>query len=203
MKLSKNYPLVLLEFLGIGVLILVILAMIVNRSMLDHASGSVLLASCVMFASISLLSVTSLIRTFGYTNYQFLVILGVVLLGIGGLTFYFIPQFFFYAISVPFSFWCKVSFYTLPAICVEGGIMTLFTVFMEKGTQKRTQRERLLLSITFIAYAVITVATNFLAINKMIPVMAHLLFSRCIVAMVLIITAHLIVFRNKPSHIIW
>ncbi len=199
---SNNLLLKSIELLGICVLILVVLALVSTPYFFTSQTLSMTIATSIMAIAISILSLTSLIRLVGYTHYRWLVVLGSILIIIGGIVFLFLPEFFWKAVSIPFPFWYRVTFYTLPAICVEGGILTLFTVFMEQGTAHRTSREKILLSILFFLYATTMVTTNFLVIGGFVPVQGHIIFSRIVLGTVIIISTYMITNHNKPSHVL-
>lgn len=199
---SNNLLLKSIELLGICVLALVVFALVCTPYFFTSQTLLMTIATLTMSIAISILATTSLIRFMGYTNYRWLALLGSILVGIGGCIFFFLPEFFWKAVSIPFSFWYRVTFYTLPAICVEGGILTLFTVFMEQGTVHRTSREKILLSILFFLYATTMVTTNFLVIGGTISVSGHIFFSRIVLITMIVLGYYLIANYRKPSHVL-
>ncbi len=201
---SHNYPLAFLELLGTVVLILVILALATTPAFFHVGDAMITAITIIMMIAITILAITSFVRRYGFTSYRWLTFLAIMLLIIGGGVFYGLPQFFYGALALRLPFWYRVSLYTLPAICVEGGLLTLFTVFVERGLSHRSSRERMLISVLFVAYAVLTIGANFLVVNRVLSVEAHLALVRWFLAIVAVLFIGILWhFRNKPSFRIW
>lgn len=197
----KNNPkiLIFLEILGILVLALVVLAVLNNLSIYREFPPSNTFGICAMAIGMVVLLITALIRLFRVWNYQWLGFLGITLLVIGGYVIYSMPIFFHVAAGLPIPFWNKVIWYTLPAIMIEGGLFTLFIVFVENGTEKKvTSREKKLLSIAFFLYAIFTVTFNFLVLNNLILVQSHVSASQYFFPFILII-AFVVMIKTKKD----
>lgn len=187
MHTSSSIALKALEFFGIVVLCVIVAAIVTNPA-LRGMPAQVRIASQVMILLIRILVVTSMVRMLGKTNYRWLTVLGLTLLITGGLVVYLVPEFFSLMIVLPEPFWAKVSWYALPAVVIEGGILTLFTVLVERGLTRRTSRERWLLGAMFVLYSVFIIAINFLALNGRMSVEGHVFWSRVVVSLVLVVT---------------
>lgn len=200
-KTMKNNPkiLIFLEILGILVLALVVMAILKNLSLYREFPPSNAFGICAMVIGMVILLITSLIRLFRVWNYKWLGLLGITLLIIGGYVIYSMPIFFHIAASLPIPFWNKVIWYTLPAIMIEGGLFTLFIVFIENGTEKKvSSREKQLLSAAFFLYAIFTVTFNFLVLNNLLIVESHVLASQYLFPLIMMI-AFFVIVKTKES----
>ncbi len=181
--MNKNYKLI--ELIGLCIIVLVLLA---TRSIPDVVWNSYSFHNSInaMIAGIAILALASIARMFGYMRYNILFIVGVLVLLIGGSVFYFQSSFFSTILPIPMGFWLKVSIYSLPAMCVEGGLLTLFTVFNETRG-KIVMRENIMLQIFFLLYAVVTISINFFVIKGYLSTDHQILISRIIVGFVALI----------------
>lgn len=164
-----------IEFVGSIILILVITAGFLTAEFFMEPRSGIWVA--VMLGSIFLLAVTSLVRFAGYTSYRWLTILGAVLFALGGMVFFFEEHFFMVALQLDQHFFGRLSMYTLPAICIEGGILTLFTVFLEKH-RNQSHKSLRIMRMLFMSYFIIMVTSNFLAVSLLINVSSHIIFSK-------------------------
>jgi len=154
----------------------------------------------VMFCLIVLSALFSVARLVGIWNHdRFLVLWGLILLIVGGYALVFLPEFFHTMKELPYSYWHRVSLYSMPAICIEGGLFSLFRAYLVYAAARRSTREHGLLFGVFLLYAIIAVAVNFLAINNTISVDNQLLFSRVVLTVSLMMTAVVYRFRNTVS----
>ena len=149
------------------------------------------------FATITM--VLTIFRSSKLINYRILTVCGIALLIMGASIPYLVPEYFYWAVNVHQWYWLRVSVYSVPAICIEGAIFTLFVVLHESGLEHRTAREKLLLTIGFVLYAILTVAWNFMSINRSITVDSHILFAKIIAGIVFVFTLIMIMFHKKPS----
>lgn len=185
--MNKNYKII--EGIGLVILVVVLAAIhdipetLWNNSKLHPVF-------LLMTAAVSVMVLASFARMFGYMKYRVLTLMGVTMLGIGGYVFYFVPDFFSIVLSVPMGFWLKVTAYSLPAICVEGGLLTLFTVFRETKLHI-TSGERDWVQVGFAAYAIIAMSVNFAVILGYGEIAHQIQFSQIILTVTLIITAYI------------
>jgi dolichyl-phosphate-mannose--protein O-mannosyl transferase len=194
-------PLKLLERLGTVVLVVALVALATTGFVLVHATPAVRNVSLFLGGMVAVLAVTALIRWVrGRTNYRWLGILGFTLLGAGAILVFFIPEFFPYMIALQVPFWYKVSWYTLPAIAIEGGILTLFITAMESGMLASfTDNEKRSMGYTFAAYAVCTVAMNFFVLDNLATVESHILWSRIVVISVITTNAFIAMYKSLSA----
>lgn len=89
---------------------------------------------------------------------------GLLLVILGGAIFWGSPGYFHaLATSTNLSFWQQVSAYSLPAICVEGGLLTLYcTLLNQQPLLSRTYKAAL--ATGFLFWTAVAVAGNFLAL---------------------------------------
>lgn len=153
------------------------------------------------FATITM--ILTIFRSSELINYRILTVCGIALLVMGASIPYLVPEYFHWAVNVHQWYWLRVSVYSVPAICIEGAIFTLFVVLHESGLEHRTEREKLLLTIGFVLYAILTVTANFLSINRVITVDSHILFSKIVAGVVFVFTFIMIVFHKKLSRTIF
>lgn len=191
--MKKNYT--WLE--GIGVIILVIV-LAAAHDIPQAVWDTYQLIMYIMIAGVATTALTSFARMAGYTRYWILLVLGILLLSIGGGMFYFRPDFFATILAIPMGYWVKVTAYSLPAICVEGGLLTLFTLFHERHAWTSV-RERNMVITGFSLYAVITVAINFLVIGGIVSVAHQIMFSRVIIAGTIAVTGA-VLFRELRQY---
>lgn len=186
------------EAIGVFVLLLVITAIITISLQWENYSASLYVGFQILFFSVIVSIVSSFGRLLGvWRNERFLAVWGIVLLIIGGGALVFLPEFFHTMKELPYSYWHRVSLYSLPAICIEGGLFSLFRGYLAYAAQKRTIREHQLLFIVFVLYATVAVSANFLAINNTISINEQLLFSRIILGITLLVT--LVVYRLRTT----
>ncbi len=174
-----------LEYVGILVLGLVATATSSHLEMLSSMPAIFSRVAVMMMVLLVLLLGISIVRNSIGISYRLLFVFGMVLVGVGAYVVYVTPSYFQYAYELPVTYWLKVCWYTLPAIMIEGGILTLFTVLIERGLNQRTNREKMLLSVM---YASMTVTANFLVLGGIISIPDHILWSQVIVTAVLVVS---------------
>lgn len=185
--MNKNYKAI--EGIGLAILVVVLVAIhdipeiLWNNSKLHPVF-------LLMTAAVSVMALASVARIFGYMRYRILTLMGVTMLCIGGYVFYFVPDFFNTVLPVSMGFWLKVTAYSLPAICVEGGLLTLFTVFRETKLHI-TSGDRDWLQVGFPIYAIIAMSVNFAVILGFVEITHQILFSQIILTGTLIITMYI------------
>lgn len=186
------------EAIGVVILLLVVTAIIGLSFDWGRYPAPLYVGFNVLFFSIIVSIVSSLGRLLRiWRNDQFLAVWGIFLLIIGGGALVFLPEFFHTMKELPYSYWHRVSLYSLPAICIEGGLFSLFRAYLVYASHKRTSREHWLLFIVFILYATTAVGVNFLAINNTISIAHQLLFSRIILGVTVVVT--MIVYRLRTT----
>lgn len=169
------------ETIGQIILLLVVAAMLTySLPALGHSLTTSVYLMTGAIAGLLVLSVTKTL--FQKFNTKVLIVLGFTLIGIATFIFFGMPSFFYEIKKLALPYWMLVSVYSLPAICIEGGLMTLFTVFFEKNADNYSKRERRLIMSCFILYAVLAFSANFLVIGDIVAIEHQLLFSRVIIA---------------------
>lgn len=176
----------IIEIIGLIVLLLIITA--ISGMKIEVHSQPVfvsLIALSVMVIISIFLSIGRILRlTRGIKN---LIISGFVLLLSGGLVMIFIPEFFNIMKNIPYSYWHKVSVYSLPAVCIEGGLFNLFQAHV-LSSRKTTKRENVFLFSGFLVYAITAVSINFFALSEVVSIKEQLMFSKNILLMTIIIS---------------
>jgi len=184
------------ELTGSFVLLLVIIAMFSFPKEIPPEIQPLTIALCFF---ISILLVVSLLKLFKKYNYKLLLCLSIILLLTGGYVFYFFSDFFIISKNITNHFWYTVCIYSLPSICIEGGLMTLFTIYFE-NSQKSTSREKIITLGGFLLYAFIAISTNFLAIGDFIAIEHQVILTRAIVALTLSSLLFLFFLKRKNLH---
>ena len=185
-----------IELLGVIVLILVLLGTTAAVQTHLHLSPSISIAVTVLLTAICCSIPLSLLRIFGHrVRPQYRVAFGITLIALGSIAVYFIPSYFHTMIGLPLYFWYKVSIFSLPAICIDGGLFTLFTELQE-SREGLLGREMLLLSVGFICYTVLAVTVNFVVLLMIWNVEHQILFYRILIFFTVLIFAS-ILFRKK------
>lgn len=185
-----------IEVLGNVILLLVILA-VLSPSVRLLGNSFLIIVTLSLTGLILIGLISSTLRLLGVENRKFNFIFGFLLVIAGSLVFFFIPSFFLRTILLPIDFWYKVSFYSLPAICLEGGLFTLFTTHLASNTDY-SNRERKLLVACLVLYLIVGVSANFLALNGIISINHQITFSQIVVIALLIVTAG-IILKKKSS----
>lgn len=185
--MNKNYKAI--EGIGL-VILLIVLAAIHDIPEVLWNNSKIHPVFLLMTAAVSVMALASFARMFGYMRYRVLILTGVTMLCIGGYVFYFVPDFFNIVLPVSMGFWLKVTAYSLPAICIEGGLLTLFTVFRETKLHI-TSGERDWLQVGFAIYAIIAMSVNFAVILGYMEIAHQIQFSQVILTGTLIITAYI------------
>jgi hypothetical protein len=185
-----------IELLGVIVLILVLLG--TTGAIQTHLSipTSTSIAVTVLLTAICCSIPLSLLRIFGHNvRPQYRIVFGVTLIALGSTIVYLLPTYFYTMINLPLYFWYRVSIFSLPAICIDGGLFTLFTE-LQKSKKGLRPREMTLLSFGFICYTVLAVTVNFVVLLMLWGVEHQLLFYRILIFFtVLIFTS--ILLRKK------
>ena len=175
-----------LEKIGNLVLLLVFVA-IIRMPYFEMFSLDYKILIITMSICTGILCISSLFRNFfNIFSKKFLVVLGFILLVQGIIVFYFFTGYFYHTLQLPIPFWYVVSLYSLPAICVEGAIMTHFIMFQDFIEKEKIKK---LFTLLFILYAGFAIGTNFLVLFKIIHVWDHVLFSRVISIFTLLISS--------------
>ncbi len=185
-----------IELVGALTIACVWLGVIAFRALGFDTSFGLIMLGMLLFATLVMLI------TIGrrlWVWYPLITVLGVTLLLLGGMVALCMPEYFFSAYALQAPYWLRVSVYSLPAICIEGGIFTLYIAFVEKGALFRTAREKLFMAIGFLLYAITTVTANFMTINGSIAVHDHIQFARIVTLVVLILTIVVVSMSNKQS----
>jgi|GEM_PF-2561553 len=186
-----------MEAVGVIVLFLVLGAVAGMKLSWSAYPIAVYAGFVILVSSIVISLCSSLFRLSGlWSDDRFLVLWGIVLLVVGGSAIVLLPEFFHIMKDIPYSYWHRVSVYSMPAICIEGGLFTLFRAYTVYRQKVCTIREQGLLLAGFSVYAVLAVAVNFLAIGAVLSVETQLLFSRIIVGVALIMTVTLFFYRR-------
>jgi hypothetical protein len=185
------------EILGLGVLTLVLLALFaIQTANYLHVPSTEYFAYIIMTLLVVLSIVFGLlhaIQKLGFLT-PIRIYFGVILLLTGGWVFFILPEYFYILASSSLDFWYKVSIYSLPAICVEGGLFTLYTEYIERENDN-SNRENTLLSIAFLLYASGAITTNFLVLTNIITPDHQIIITRGI-----LIVSGVIGFSLYRSH---
>lgn len=185
------------EIAGLIVLALVVTAIMGTTLSWKTYSMYVQIGFILFFVSIIVSFFSSFFRlTKVWSSYRFLTVWGIILLVVGAYGLVLIPEFFHSMKDIPYSYWHRVSFYSMPAICIEGGLFNLFRVYSVYARDKRTRNEHYALFVGFLMYAVTAISVNFLAIGNSISVDTQLLFSRIILCGACIVLAVVYYYRN-------
>jgi hypothetical protein len=179
----------IIEYSGSFILIVVIIA-IANA---DVGSKSALFP---LMMGIGIMLVNSVLRTQLTLPTVYLQVSALLCLAAGGYYFLFYPQYFSQMHSSILSFWYRACLYSLPAICIEGGVLTLVTVLQESDSQCLTTREKKFLYVGFISYAIIAIAVNFMALGNVIQVQTHIAFTKAVL-IALIAIATIVGVKNR------
>lgn len=188
-----------IETVGAIVVLLVWLALTNFEIIFPDTIPMISLVIYGMYTFATITMILTIFRSSKLISYRILTVCGTVLLIMGASIPYLVPEYFHWAVNVHQWYWLRVSMYSVPAICIEGAIFTLFVVLHENGLEHRTDREKLLLTIGFVVYATFTVTANFMSINKTISVDSHILFAKIVAAVVLFFTMIMVVLHKKSS----
>jgi hypothetical protein len=217
MRLKIKKTLEIVEVIGIGVLVLVSLALLdINYSSLlltPTMQGFTRLMQILVIVSLimspahlansiksetGIKSVPVWIKRIVRVLQKCRTIFGVIILAVGASVFFALPEYFSTLINAPLDFWILVSIYSLPAICVEGGLFTLFTEFLEHERRIKTH-EYVWLSVVFLLYIGGSVTANFLVIQGVLTVENQVIFARFIVIASIIIGALVVATHSKTT----
>lgn len=198
MKINKY---IFLGIEGIGAVVVLLVWMALTNYVVIFPETIPMISMVIygMYTFATITMIMTIFRSYQLINYRILTVCGIALLIMGASIPYLVPEYFHWAVNVHQWYWLRVSVYSVPAICIEGAIFTLFVVLHESGLEHRTEREKLLLTIGFVLYAILTVTLNFMSINKSITVDFHILFSKVAAAIVFLFTLIMIMFHKKPS----
>lgn len=195
----KNNILIITELLASIVLILVILgtASVVQTPLFLLASN---VAIGIFVSIMILLLVTAILcsayRMSGRTiSSYFLTIFGIALISVGSMVVYFLPSYFYLMIQIPLEFWHMVCIFSLPVICIEAGLFTLFTELQNK--KGLSLRERYLLTTAFLLYFSLAIIINFIVLNGLWAVQHQILFYRILVFFVLLLFVTVMFKKGK------
>ncbi len=194
----RNKMFVFIEGFGVGVLLMVLLGLIKapwNAVIQTSSTYSLILqGSAVVLVFLSFLN--ALLKWFRIKNDRGDMALSYGLFLIGSLLFITVPSFFSNALTFPYQgFWVLVSYYSLPAILVEGALFNFFEEFSKNAVFK-TPREKSVFIAGIIVYMITAVGTNFLTINHITTTMQHVWFSRVVI---LFVTAIMAVFHLRKK----
>jgi hypothetical protein len=188
MKKIEAYTITAIELLGMIVLVFVLLAIAAVNVPWSQISAQVYYAHQILVAAIIASFTLSLVwlTTRSQPSPKTSLALGIILIAVGAAAVFFVPEYFhtMYAVALPY--WFRVSLYSLPAICIEGGMFNLFRGYLSSRKGMHTVREHRLLLAMFIVYATVEVVTNFQAINGTILVSIQITLLRVIVAIVMV-----------------
>ncbi len=115
----------------------------------------------------------------------FQTVIAILLFVVASSIFLFNKEYLVHGLSLPLSFWHRVSFYTLPAIAFESGVITLFSVFIPRS-KKLFEREKSYLFNCLGIYAISVMAINFATIAELVTIDTHVLISKGIIAVFII-----------------
>lgn len=198
MNISK-YIFLGIEVVGAIVVFFVWLALTNFVIAFPETTPSLSLVIYGMYGFATITMILTIFRSSKLISYRLLTVMGILLLIMGASIPYIVPEYFHWAVDIHEWYWLRVSVYSIPAICIEGAIFTLFVVLHENSLGNRTEREKILLTIAFVVYAVLTVTFNFMSINKSITVDSHILFAKIVAGVVLVFTMTMIALHEKSS----
>lgn len=192
------------EAVGVLVLMLILVAFIRTPEFFTLTPSSMHIDMYIMLVGIVLGGISATARVLGYhAPYRYMVLLALILTLSGGYVFLMVPEYFYIGVALPLSYWHQVSFLTLPAVCIEGGTITLFLALLEHGMHMRTKREEIWMIIFFILYSALMISRSFLTLGHVISIENHIMTSRLMAGIVIFVTVYAIINRNKPSRRIW
>jgi hypothetical protein len=192
------------EAAGVLVLLLILVAFIRTPEFFTLTPSSMHADMYIMLGGIVLGGISATARILGYhTPYRYMVLLAIFLTISGGYIFFMVPEYLYTGVALPLSYWHQVSFLTLPAVCIEGGTMTLFLALLEHGMHMRTQREKVGMVTFFVMYSTFMISRSFLTLGHVISIENHIMTSRLMAGIVIFVTVYAILNRNNPSRRIW
>ncbi len=208
MNLSKTQWLFLgIEIVGVIVLILVLTALTSLGIPLELYRAEAGLF-CIMMLAVAFSILSGLVhivnivswRAQHYTTIltEARPVLGVLLVLLGMIAFFGLPQYFYTLADVlTLTFWERVSAYSLPAICVEGGLFTLCSTLLEAQEVYLSRRERTFVLIGMLSSTTIAVAGNFLVLTGVIDIGAQVITARAILVGITLIAAGFLIWPKK------
>ena len=190
-----------IESLGVGILIFVLLG-------LTKAPWSVINATTsrycffiieIMIVSIVVAIIQSIQKIVSGKPYVTYAVWFSLVLFFAAVNMFFIhTNFFMLALQYHWNnYWVLVSYYSLPAIMLEGGLFTYFQYQIHTSSSVFiSAREKKMFTIGIVAYLFFAISLNFLAISQVISISHQVNFSR----MVLIVSSALfILLRVRKS----
>jgi hypothetical protein len=195
----KKIPvLTVIESLGIITLCLVVLGL--TQAPWEYIGAQSSVVSLILQGLMALLVGVSIIRSLlkvAGASVRPSGVYGTALLIIGGVMFFVFPSFFTIAYAAPWPhFWILVSYYSLPAIMIEGGLFTIFDALMRTRGAFVSPRERTASMTLIILYLICAVSANFLALTGALSIEHQIWFSR---GVVLTMIALLLLLWKKTS----
>lgn len=189
-----------IELLGVIVLILVLLGTTAALRTSLELSTSNRIAVTMLLTAICFSIPLSLLHILGYkVRSGYRIIFGITLITLGSIAVYAIPSYFHTMIRLPLYFWYKVSIFSLPAICIDGGLFTLFTELQE-SKEGLYPREVALLSFGFICYTVLAVTVNFVVLLMIWGVEHQIVFYRILIFFTVLIFTSILLRKKSLLH---
>lgn len=180
----------LIEFTGLVVLLLVTIALTRITTIQYLSVWSIefivyitMVILIILSIVIGLLHTTNRLGTLTSIRKYF----GALLFFVGGSVFFFLTEYLHLFLESRLDFWNKVSIYSLPAICVVGGIFTLYTEIIERNISR--QHEFIITSTLSLMSVLLVVTSNFLVLNNIIlqshyiSIVRSVVFSICILGL--------------------
>lgn len=183
----------IIETIGLFTLIIVILAISNDKRILATTDNITSFYAYFIYVLLIVSAILSALNFYIKNKNLHLIrkYLGILLFVTGAIGFFFFPDYFYNSISVQMPYWYQATLYTLPAICVEGGIFTLFSLHLLKIKNVRKIENENAINSLFLFYAVVMVGINFFVINKVIDVSIHLLVSKIVILLLIILIIHI------------
>jgi hypothetical protein len=187
-----------LQIFGVTIITLIVTAFVTTPSFFNYMSVTTLMVVATLIVGLLFMIVATVGQLSRYfyplpNNVQVWVAL--LLFFMSSMLFVFFPEYFKAGVSLPMSFWHRVSFYTLPAIAFETGVITLFRLLV-LGSVKVSRYEKKYLQTGVIVYAICVMVINFMTILGVMPVYTHLAISQGVIV-TMIIFATLVALKNK------
>ncbi len=172
-----------LELFGLTIIFLIVAAFLNTPAFFSGISHTTVIEIWVLIIFLILIAATTIARFLGKDSKAMKKLsylsAGVLFVG-SSIIFFTNSHYFWHGLALPYSFWHKVSFYTLPAIALESAIVTGFQ-YIATAQSHLVSRERSWVTTLFYFYTLTTMAVNFATIGGLIHIPTHLAIARIVI----------------------